>query len=617
MFLTILLVASGLSACGGGDGPSKFTIGGSITGHTATGLVLSDGISTVSPAANAVSFSFSDRVPSGNNYSVTIGTQPAGQQCTVTNGSGTIASANITNVQVTCVSLNNVGGTINGLTSPGLVLANGTDHVSPDANATSFTLPTPVLAGAQYNVTISTQPSGQTCEVTAGSGTVGSAAVTSVTINCLSPWVWLAGSNTTGATGVYGTLGVAAAGNVPGARIGAASWTDATGNFWLFGGAGPPTVQAFNDLWKFAPSTGLWTWVGGVAGTFSVGVYGTQGVASATNIPGSRVGAVTWTDGNNDFLLFGGRGVDSTGVSGDLNDLWRYSPATGMWTWIGGANTANSAGVSGTLGVADPANIPAARSDAVALRDSSGNVWLFGGLQVGSLGHAVYVNDMWMYSLTTGTWAWVSGTPNSTSSLQPNYGTKGVTAAGNNPGGRAGTLGWIDSHGDLWFFGGQQVPLQLYVYGDLWKFSPAASQWTWVGGSNKPDVFGTYGSEGTAAAGNIPGSRSYAASWTDASGNSWFFGGFGSPANPDLASSPVNAVWMFNPVSGLWTWISGSSNESATTGVYSTLGVAAPGDVPPGRGMPAHWVDGTGELWIFGGSQLHGLALNDLWKFTP
>jgi len=43
------------------------------------------------------------------------------------------------------------------------------------------------------------------------------------------------------------------------------------------------------------------------------GVYGSLGVASASNIPGGRVGAISWTDSSGDLWLFGGNGYDSTG----------------------------------------------------------------------------------------------------------------------------------------------------------------------------------------------------------------------------------------------------------------------------------------------------------------
>ena len=37
-------------------------------------------------------------------------------------------------------------------------------------------------------------------------------------------------------TGTYGTRGMPDAANVPGARDGSISWTDESGNLWLFGG---------------------------------------------------------------------------------------------------------------------------------------------------------------------------------------------------------------------------------------------------------------------------------------------------------------------------------------------------------------------------------------------
>lgn len=44
-------------------------------------------------------------------------------------------------------------------------------------------------------------------------------------------FTWISGSNTPGTTGVYGTLGIAAAPNVPRARDGEVTWTDGSGNF--------------------------------------------------------------------------------------------------------------------------------------------------------------------------------------------------------------------------------------------------------------------------------------------------------------------------------------------------------------------------------------------------
>ena len=49
-------------------------------------------------------------------------------------------------------------------------------------------------------------------------------------------WTWVSGSKEVDQVSVYGAKGVAAPGNVPGARFGSVSWTDANENLWLFGG---------------------------------------------------------------------------------------------------------------------------------------------------------------------------------------------------------------------------------------------------------------------------------------------------------------------------------------------------------------------------------------------
>jgi putative esterase len=60
---------------------------------------------------------------------------------------------------------------------------NGKDNLSVSANG-SFTFATPLAAGAAYGVTVLTNPAGQSCTVSSGSGTVGSANVTSVAVSC-------------------------------------------------------------------------------------------------------------------------------------------------------------------------------------------------------------------------------------------------------------------------------------------------------------------------------------------------------------------------------------------------------------------------------------------------
>jgi hypothetical protein len=79
-----------------------YNVSGTITGLTASGLVLRLNSSTQIIPVNATSFKFATTFISGAPYSVKIGIAPAGLYCLVTNGTGIINSANVTNVAVTC-----------------------------------------------------------------------------------------------------------------------------------------------------------------------------------------------------------------------------------------------------------------------------------------------------------------------------------------------------------------------------------------------------------------------------------------------------------------------------------------------------------------------------------
>jgi subtilisin family serine protease len=171
-----------------GTSATTYTVGGTVSGLTGTGLVLKlNGGSDLSVSANGA-FTFAGGLTTGTAYAVTVGTQPTGQVCTVANGTGTIASANVTNVAVTCAvaATYTVGGTVGGLTGTGLKLKlNGGSDLSISANG-AFTFPGGLTTGTAYAVTVGTQPSGQTCTVANGSGTIGSANVTNVTVTCSS-----------------------------------------------------------------------------------------------------------------------------------------------------------------------------------------------------------------------------------------------------------------------------------------------------------------------------------------------------------------------------------------------------------------------------------------------
>ena len=433
-------------------------------------------------------------------------------------------------------------------------------------------------------------------------------------------WTWVSGLDTVNQIPSYGTLGTAAASNVPGARENAVSWIDPSGKLWLFGGyafGSDGFMGQFNDLWKFDPATSQWTWASGGNTMDQAGIYGTKGTADPANVPGARMGAVSWIDAAGNLWLFGGRGYPEVGDFGSLNDLWKFDQATLEWTWVSGGNSGNQPGTYGTLGTADPANIPGARTGAVSWIDAEGDFWLFGGNGYDSAGSKSWLNDLWKFDQATLEWTWVSG--GNTGGQAGTYGTKGTADAANVPGGRYKAVSWIDSSGRLWLFGGNgfDSDASLSDLNDLWKFDPATLAWTWISGSDTGDPYGTYGTLGTAATSNYPGGRYAAVTWIDSSGDLWLFGGYGR----DSANSRgwLNDLWRFRPTTAAWAWESGGDNVGQK-GAYGTKGTGDLSNVPGARYFSVSWIDAQGKLWLFGGygsdSAGDGGWLNDLWHAT-
>ena len=181
-------------------GPT-YSVGGSVSGLSGTVVLQDNGGDDLSVSANGP-FTFATKLASGAAYAVTVKTNPSGQTCTVSNGSGTIGSANVTNVAVTCTTTPtySVGGSVSGLTGTVVLQDNGGDDLSVSANG-PFTFATKLASGAAYAVTVKTNPSGQTCSVSNGSGTIGSANVTNVAVTCTTTPTYSVGGSVSGLSG--------------------------------------------------------------------------------------------------------------------------------------------------------------------------------------------------------------------------------------------------------------------------------------------------------------------------------------------------------------------------------------------------------------------------------
>jgi hypothetical protein len=193
---------------GGAIGPlAPSKIGGTVTGLIGSGLVLQNNGEDDLPVETSGAFMFPITVAPGAPYDVTVKMQPIAptQTCTVANGQGIAQGTDVTNVLVSCLTNTyKIGGTVTGLVGTGLVLQNngGNDlHIATDG---SFTFAVPVASGANYNVTIKTQPTNpaQTCSVSGGMGTIVAADVTSVVVNCQTNTYTVGGT----VSGLAGTL---------------------------------------------------------------------------------------------------------------------------------------------------------------------------------------------------------------------------------------------------------------------------------------------------------------------------------------------------------------------------------------------------------------------------
>jgi len=484
-------------------------------------------------------------------------------------------------------------------------------------------------------------------------------------------WAWMGGADTMlGYTqnllsgGVYGAKGVFAPGNMPGMREGAVTWTDKSGNLWLFGGTGADvpnsrgefTFGLLNDMWEFNPSTNQWAFMAGTAqvgsdcsyflsganGEWTCGVagsYGTKGVASKANTPGSRELAVGWTDANGKLWLLGGLGFARAFGQGYFSDLWMFDPDTLEWTWKGGSSAIpgtfeGEPGKYGTKGAASASNWPGGRSDATACVDAKGNFWMFGGNGFSSQAtqYAGVLADLWKFSPSSGEWTWVSGASEGTS--YGVYGTEGMASPGNYPGAREDSACWVDKSGNLWLFGGNGWSSNggTSYLNDFWNYNSTSKEWTWMGGSNQALSGGSYGNVGQPGTEFVPSARYEMARFTDKSGRFWLFGGRGTDSRGGYLWGDQNDLWMFDPSSRNWTWMSGTDiNNSGWFGVGGTYGILGeptapnmPGEqwsTPGGRDLAAAWTDRAGDLWLFAGegSGANGISWgfspNDLWEY--
>lgn len=563
-------------------------------------------------------------------------------------------------------------------------------------------------------------------------------------------WTWsnsAAGPANTDTTsdsaGVYGAVGVASNTFQPGTRQGSATWKDSSGNFWLMGGEGHDSagnLGTLNDLWRFDSTTGIWTWMAGLTTRRQGSILSSLalGGTDAQVTPGARKFSAAWVVnngvGDDDLYLFGGQGAiqatatiavinnaidatdtltvqginfqetvdwavgataadtavniasainasanmaidgvisayadgatavvtlyadaagtggnafttvetdnatdnftlsgatftggtDEAALTGYFNDLWKFNTLTGLWTVVKRSTTENTSqdgnGTYGVITVDAALNIPPPRRATGAWTYTTPNpdqLYLFSGEGRDSTGTTGMLNDVWRFDIGTGNWTWMKG--ENLASSGATYGTLGTAAALNTPGSRYGATSWQDSSNLFWLFGGFGFPASggSGYLSDLWRYDPASNNWTWIKGPNTRSNLGTYGVQGTAATGNLPGGRIHASAVVDADNRAFIFGGYGYSSAGGLGY--LNDLWSWDGSTN-WTWMKGANtlNSMGTHGVLATANAA---NEAGARQAASAWLDANGYFWLFGGlgyDENSGPGyLFDLMLYTP
>ncbi len=166
------------------------TISGTVTGLTGTvDLRLSGtGISSSTASFSNGNIEFTENIAIGDFYAVNVATQPDGETCLVTNSSGEMTSAGVTDVLVTCSPSEagyKVGGYISGFGGVLKIGLNGVEEYSTIYNG-SFNFAFSLSTGASFAVTVLSQPVGYQCTVKNGNGVMSESDYPFVDIDCKS-----------------------------------------------------------------------------------------------------------------------------------------------------------------------------------------------------------------------------------------------------------------------------------------------------------------------------------------------------------------------------------------------------------------------------------------------
>ena len=477
-------------------------------------------------------------------------------------------------------------------------------------------------------------------------------------------WTKISGNTETAKSGNYGTKGLPALTNYPGARSKSITWV-AGGKLYLFGGNiidASSVGGVSNDLWEYNPVTGLWVWLKGSQFCFQTGIYGTLGVANSANTPGARHSSSGCVLGNKFYLIGGTSSLDN------FNDVWEYDVSTNNWTWIKGSSSGAKPARYNSRGFESALNQPPPLKAAAT--------WLADSMIYTYSGNAL--NTLWRFNLRTNNWVWLKG-DTSIYTIRTFWGEKNIEDSLNQPPPISNSGSWSDSN-YFYLLGGAND----FARNAMWKYDIKTNIWTWIKGDSTKNTLGIYGIENIETSENCPGARLSMQLWSVGS-KVYLLGGYGYDmfGRFGITEGTLNDLWEYNTLTNNWTWRNGlyntmmdniseikgrpsylnnpgaklkcaqwqkgdtiyvmggrrfsaadpsddilwaysiSMNEwwvekesSSKIPIYGTKGLSSPSNTPGVRIAPFYWTYNN-KFYLWGGHNLGTKYKNDLWEYNP
>ncbi len=212
------------------------------------------------------------------------------------------------------------------------------------------------------------------------------------------------------------------------------------------------------------------------------------------------------------------------------------------------------------------------------------------------------------------TWKWLSGS--STTTIVPDFGTRGEFQPTNQPPGLEHAAMWVGPDSNIYLFGGDAGSGNNY--NTIWEYSPTLGEWMWKRGSNTTNASVSYGTSRYPTETNDPGARTQFA-WSAApNGDLWVYGGL------DNNDNIYGDLWKYDFALDRWIWYSMTEYSDETNRdavVPSPDTTNAPGGDAGCRFGASLYVNSTEDtLWLFFGETSFygsiGLA-SDGWRIDP